>query len=178
MPMLRWRHMTIFPQGHEARFLGRLGIALGHILLSRGSSDEGESALDSTTWKFEQELREGMPESVLAKIGEPMGKPDTQTETAAALAADCSREDKENKKSWVSSDEQGNAVKATNDASSADDPSIQVVPWTSTHLQVDAALEAFRSYVFHSLYEAARALGADKNEKIFGRKGIRLGSQP
>ena len=118
-----------------------------------------------------------MPESVLAKIGEPMGKPDPQTETTAALAADCSRKDKENKKSWVSFDEQGNAVKATTDASSADDPSIQVVPWTSNHLQADAAFVAFRSYVFHSLYEAARALGADKNDGFWWR-GIRLGSQP
>ena len=91
--------------------MGRLGIALGQILLLRADPANVQAALDSATWKFEQELRKDMDKSVLAKLGEPMGKPDYTTDNIAALAAGTSRKDDRQKRSVVVAfDAEGNAT--------------------------------------------------------------------
>ena len=106
-----------FPAGHKNKFLGRLGMQLGQILLTGDDLDDATTAMHSTTWKFEQEMREGIPAHVLEKLGEPMGKqaPAAGHETTQADSntthASSSRGGTVQKRLLVTFDEHGNASK-------------------------------------------------------------------
>ena len=74
------------PPGFQIKFLGTMGMQLGQVLLTGGEVAQVADAVQATTWKFEQQLRQDMPGEHQELLGEPMGKPAASAEPANLLS--------------------------------------------------------------------------------------------
>ena len=74
------------PEGQRTMLLGRLGIAIGRVLLGKEGKTYSYSELEDVACVFEQDLRKNMPPAVSDILGKPMGKA-RGIDKPAALAA-------------------------------------------------------------------------------------------
>ena len=152
-----------FPDGHQHKFLGRLGMRLGDVLMKAPEDQtSARAAMSVAVWGFEQDLRKDMPEDTSQKLGPPMGGPakDPKPELPVNNKGNAPAE---KRMMLVSYDEQGNAVRTEGAALAADGPNIEVLSLTATDRRQDAVREVAKAKLFEALHVCAQADNAVKS---------------
>ena len=80
------------PEGQRALLLGRLGVAIGRVLLAKEGKEYSVPELQHVAWAFEQELRKDMPKDVKEDLDEPMGVAKPSEAKPSALAEQAKKE--------------------------------------------------------------------------------------
>ena len=152
-----------FPAGHQHKFLGRLGMRLGDILMKAPEDQlKARAAMSVAVWGFEQDLRKDMDEEQSQKLGVPMGGP-AQDPTPELPVAKKGNAPQEKRMMLVSYDEQGNALRTEGAALAAGSSRIEVLSLTATDRRQDAVREVAKAKLFEALHVCAQADNAVKS---------------
>ena len=141
------------PDGFRNKFLGRLGMQLGQVLLSGGEVAQVADAVQATTWRFEQELRKDMPGEREKLLGEPMGKP---AESAEPMGKPAEPKPAEPKTTLISFDEDGNTQEPA--LASSSNEGLKIIPWTCIEEHADSRSEIMKARIFETMHVCSEAV--------------------
>ena len=148
-----------FKDGQQHKFLGRLGMSLGKILMKAAEDPvEARSEMMAAVWAFEQELRKDLSEEMSQKMGAPMGRaPQAPPKAPAQAGKNPAKQAPEKRMMLVSYDEQGNALRTEGAALAAGSPNIEVLSLTATDKRQESLREVAKAKLFEAIHVCARA---------------------
>jgi len=116
------------PEGQRALLLGRLGVAIGRVLLAKEGKEYSVPELQHVAWAFEQELRKDMPKDVKEGLDEHMGVTKPSAEAGPSALAEVAK--KEIAPVMIVYDERGDAKNSQQAAGPKSAPSAVEIPMT------------------------------------------------
>ena len=151
------------PEGQRTMFLGRLGIAIGRVLLGKEGKTFSISELEDVASAFEQDLRKNMPPAVSESLGKPMGKARGIDKPAALAAGTAPSAKKELAPVLIRFDPTGNAKNTQQaDAAALADPEATQVQITDVMQHMDLDNDRRRCTLWSNLLLAHEMFGKDR----------------